>query len=363
MPVSKPGPHVTDAELDTNAMLTSLLAEAGSRRRQEEEARRLAEEREQRLREHAARRERLAGAFAAVWGFPEEENEQGRKPSPEGFRRWAPRFTVLAAVMRECDQAIPSLRLQERLRAVASTRAPAAMKYACVLLLLASDGDAGAVAAALAQAFRDGELRRFVLWLPYILDNLWQPFPRENGRIEVAEVPDGTNREEMEQAGSAFGWRTLSLSADPPGMPATPTADTSEATVAPPTAASADVQHDERLVMQDEAMNVSEATGSASPTLADTIVWLGDRVYKIGDTRQLVNDSEDCVLQAFLGDANRPAAPRLPEPDLRARSGVNDPAKVLRSLKKKYGGLFDPAIDPPPQKGAGWGVRITRAAE
>jgi hypothetical protein len=111
----------------------------------------------------------------------------------------------------------------------------------------------------------------------------------------------------------------------------------------------------------------SAGKAEAKPTPDDeqrqpaTIVSLGDRVYMFGSRRQQVSESEDNVLQAFLGDANRPAVPRLPEPDLRARSGLNEPAKVLRLLKDKYDGLFGPALDPPHKKGVGWGVRITRA--
>jgi hypothetical protein len=109
-----------------------------------------------------------------------------------------------------------------------------------------------------------------------------------------------------------------------------------------------------------EAYAQSDAVRPVSP---NTIVSLGDRVYMIGSTRQMVNDTEDNVLQAFLGDANRPAVFRLPEPDLISRSGVNDPMKVLRGLQKKYGELFNPALDPPPTKGAGWGVRIIQDAQ
>ena len=104
----------------------------------------------------------------------------------------------------------------------------------------------------------------------------------------------------------------------------------------------------------------SDAVPSVSP---DTIVSLGERVYMINGTRQIVNDTEDDVLQAYLGDENRPAVSRLTEPDLIERSGVNDPMKVLRVLQNKYEELFKPALDPPQKKGAGWGVRIIRNPE
>jgi hypothetical protein len=111
--------------------------------------------------------------------------------------------------MRECDEAIENLRLRERLQAVAGKTVPAAMKYASALLLVASEGNAVAVASSLEKANRDVDLRRFVHWLPFILDNLWHPFPREDGLIPIALSPDGTGLEEKELAEQAFGWRPL----------------------------------------------------------------------------------------------------------------------------------------------------------
>jgi hypothetical protein len=201
------------------AMLDSLLNGAKLRRQQEDEGRQIAEERRRRLNEQAASRAHLAAAFGIAYAFPGEESQQGRKPCPDGFRRWAERFLALGAVLRECDEAIEGLRLMERLQTVAARAAPEAMKYACALLLLASEGKADAVASALTEANGDGELRRFVLWLPFILDNLWHPFPSEDGLIRVAESPDGTSREENQQAEQAFGWRPLILPTDRPPPP------------------------------------------------------------------------------------------------------------------------------------------------
>jgi nucleoside phosphorylase len=195
----------------TGSLVASLLSEAESRRRLEEDKRRSAEERERRLQEHAAHRARLADAFERLFRFTNEETQQGRKPCPDGFRRWAERFIELGTILRECDEAIDGLRLAHRLRKVAEQPAPAAMKYACAVVLLGSEGKADAVALALEKANRDRDLRRFVLWLPFILDNLWHPFPNEKGLVRMAMSPDGTNQEQNEQAEQAFGWRALGI--------------------------------------------------------------------------------------------------------------------------------------------------------
>jgi hypothetical protein len=83
------------------------------------------------------------------------------------------------------------------------------LAYACAVLVLASEGQAEGVASALEKADGDGELRRFVLWLPYILDNLWHPFPDADGLTWVAAAPEGTSHKENLQAGEAFGWKPL----------------------------------------------------------------------------------------------------------------------------------------------------------
>src|SRR5262245_6123396 len=93
-----------------STILDSLLGQAQSRRREEDEARRLAEERARRRDEHAACRARLAEAFERAYHFPNEEREQGRTPSPDGFRRWAQWFVALGALLRECDDTIEDLR-------------------------------------------------------------------------------------------------------------------------------------------------------------------------------------------------------------------------------------------------------------
>jgi hypothetical protein len=190
---------------EASAILDSLLAGSESKRGEEEAARRLSEEHHRRLQEHAAHRDRLAAAFSHAHAFPGEERERGGKPNGEAFARWAERFVALGAVLVECDEAIQNLSLRARLREVAGKTAPAPLKFACALLLLASDGKAGELATALERANGDQQLRRFVLWLPFIRDNFWRPYPRTNAITVIAESPDGTTREENEEAGRAFG--------------------------------------------------------------------------------------------------------------------------------------------------------------
>jgi hypothetical protein len=202
---------------DPHAILDTLLAEAESRRKEEDEARRIAQARTARLREQATLRNRLAAAFERACRFTNEEHCEGRKPGEEGFGRWAEQFLALGVVLRECDGAVDGLGLEGRLRAVAGKTAPAAMKYACALLLVAMEGRPDAVKSALGRGNGDRELRRFVLWLPYILDNLWLPFPDDDGRTRVALAPEGASLEEAHQADQAFGWRPLGLSAGQPG--------------------------------------------------------------------------------------------------------------------------------------------------
>ncbi len=78
------------------------------------------------------------------------------------------------------------------------------MKFACALVLLAVEGDADSLASALEKANRDVELRRFILWMNFILDSLWHPFAADDGIIRVSTPPDGTSREEYDQAERAL---------------------------------------------------------------------------------------------------------------------------------------------------------------
>jgi hypothetical protein len=196
---AKPTPPTTPGKL-----VDSLLSAATARQQKEAEAERAAAEKARRLGEHQALRQRLVDAFERAYRFTNEEREQGRKPCPEGFKRWAERFRELGAVLRECDTAIGGLGLVEKLRRVADRTAPAAMKFACAVVLLACEEQPAAVAAAMEKTNGDRQLRRFVLWLPFILDHLWEPYD-----LAPADPPDGTSEAEKKQAEAAFGWREL----------------------------------------------------------------------------------------------------------------------------------------------------------
>jgi hypothetical protein len=227
--ILSPGDDLQRA-LEPSAILDSLLSESESKRRKEDEDLRIADEREQRLKEHKALRARLAAAFDHAYAFPSEEAQAGRKPCPDGFRRWSERFVALGKLMRECDESIENLHLLKRLRQVACKDAPLPMRFAIALLLAGSEGESGKVVAALEKASGDKELRRFVLWLPFILDNLWHPFHTAGRRTEIATPPDGISMKEKERAEQAFGWQTVgnpseSQPLEPAARPDSPTPD------------------------------------------------------------------------------------------------------------------------------------------
>ncbi len=209
---------------DPCSVIDSLLTEAEARQKQQADARRDAEERRQKLEEHARHRARLAAAFGRVTAFPSEANEQGRKPGPDGFLLWAERIVALGAALRECDQIIERIQLIGRLQAAAQRPAPAAMKYACALLVLGAQGNIPVVADNLEKAYLDYELRRFVLWLPFILDVLWTPYPGPDGLTRHEMPPEGVSLEDYKKAHRAFGERPLDP-ADEEANPAPPTVE------------------------------------------------------------------------------------------------------------------------------------------
>ena len=87
-----------------------------------------------------------------------------------------------------------------------------------------------------------------------------------------------------------------------------------------------------------------------------TITYIGERQYCVGAAAPIsVTEAEDCVLQAFLEKAT------MDTPTLATESGMEEPAKVLRGLRDKYGRIFAPAILTPGVKGGGgYHVRIKR---
>jgi hypothetical protein len=208
------GPHDT---------INALFTESAAQQRLRDEAKRAKQERDRRLQEHMTLREKLAGALDRASQFPNEENEQRRKPCPEGFRLWAERFIEVGDLIRECDEAIELLRLSKRLQGIAATTAPLPMKFACALLVQASGGNTEEIADVLERSNGDPDLRRFVRWLPFVLDNLWRPYHQGSVPVWVALPPPDATSEEYRQAGAAFGWRDISIIDEPPGARTPPT--------------------------------------------------------------------------------------------------------------------------------------------
>jgi hypothetical protein len=94
---------------------------------------------------------------------------------------------------------------------------------------------------------------------------------------------------------------------------------------------------------------------SVSQHPPNTIVFKGSRQYQIGEhPPNMVTCPEDAVLQPFL------KPPAIDDPALRGlANAVSEPGKILRGLRRKYNGMFAPAIDLPGGKGkGGYHVRI-----
>jgi hypothetical protein len=78
------------------------------------------------------------------------------------------------------------------------------------------------------------------------------------------------------------------------------------------------------------------------------ILCHGPATYSVpGHAPLTVTTLEDQVLRAFL------AAPELDPVTLKQRSGVTRPADVLTRLRRKYGGIFAPAIVTPGRRRGG----------
>ena len=99
------------------------------------------------------------------------------------------------------------------------------------------------------------------------------------------------------------------------------------------------------------ASEVSAPTGGNGPAPigADrAILCHGPATYSVAGRAPLtVTALEDQVLRAFL------AAPALDSLALKQRSGVTRPADVLTRLRRKYGGIFAPAIVTPGRRRGG----------
>lgn len=97
-----------------------------------------------------------------------------------------------------------------------------------------------------------------------------------------------------------------------------------------------------------------------NPEKEPCILYHGNKQYSItGSDPFAVTDVEHFVLEAFINKKTS----ALSKSDLENASGVSDAVRYLRRLKKKYDGIFAPAIHLPGGKGRG-GYRVTiRSAE
>jgi hypothetical protein len=102
-----------------------------------------------------------------------------------------------------------------------------------------------------------------------------------------------------------------------------------------------------------QAAKPALATGAGDGLVAAhdadrAILCHGPATYSVtGHSPLKVTALEDQVLRAFL------ASPELDPVALKARSGVARPANVLTRLRKKYGGIFAPAIVTPGRRRGG----------
>ena len=186
-------------------VIAAHLEQAEATRHREVEDRLHDENRRRQLSDLAARRDDLEKALNLAYSFSTEEREKGRKPSPNGFKRWSERFLVVGRLLRECDDTFGHLNLQVRLKEAVASGGPKEMVFACAMLTSAAEQTAQKVSSNLKKANRHRDVMSFILWLPYILDNLWQPYPDEHGMIRITSPPFGTSPDDIQRAGLAFG--------------------------------------------------------------------------------------------------------------------------------------------------------------
>ena len=191
------GQGITPAQriLDRIAAVQRERAEAEAAR-QEEEARR---------RPFRELRTRWDAAWRAFFAWPAEQNRLGARPSPTGCEAWARLAAVAGATVNEYD-ALRQGRLLSCLGHAECSPLPQGLADAIQFLRLFTSGSLTETATVLAAAIEERTIGASLRWLPYILDNLWQPEPDERGLVRVAEPPDGVSHAEYRQAEVAFGW-------------------------------------------------------------------------------------------------------------------------------------------------------------
>ncbi len=187
---------------DSLEALKQQLTETRERREREAEAAR----RQGALRQVCnENRLRFEQAIETVHSFPNEEREQGRKASREGFMRWAERWAALGQALCEIDS---DGRMQEKLKIATEAEVPE-LACACRLFLLAGQGATKEQLADAVEAVHF-DLWKALLWLPYVGEQLYPNLePDSDGRIRCYEVPDHVALEDKRKADAAFGWQTL----------------------------------------------------------------------------------------------------------------------------------------------------------
>ena len=113
---------------------------------------------------------------------------------------------------------------------------------------------------------------------------------------------------------------------------------------------------DDRISAGDDR-NITE--DETAPTERMTIYSFGNRNYALGadGDRIIVTDPENNVLQTFIE-----YGPALDGESLRHHSGQGRPDTILKRLREKYRGRFEPAITMPQTRGnGGYRVRIRDA--
>ncbi len=195
-----------DGNLNLTKIAESLLESAKTRQAQEAESAKRTAEEHLRIEQGKAMRLRLVEAIARAVQFPGEQKKADQRPGPALFQKWSECFAEIGTCLRESDVLWES-RLLKRLHAISSKPLPDDLRFACVLLLLATESKPVEIAKRLEQGNRDSKLRLAVYWFGYIVDNLWHPFVDETGTASIELAPRFANAQEREQADAAFGWR------------------------------------------------------------------------------------------------------------------------------------------------------------